>query len=210
MALLEVNDLALRRGERLVVDGVSLALDRGAALVLRGPNGAGKTTILRALAGFIRPAAGAILWDGRRIEADTDAHRARLGVLGHAHGMKAALSLRENLAFAAACAEGETAPTDAAIARWGLARAANLPARVLSAGQLRRAALARLDLVPRALWLLDEPATALDAEGERILLDALARHRGAGGIAIMALHGALDVPDAREHVLAAPATRSAA
>ncbi|MBM3541747.1 MAG: ATP-binding cassette domain-containing protein, partial [Alphaproteobacteria bacterium] len=129
MALLDVNDLALRRGERLVVDGVSLALERGAALVLRGPNGAGKTTILRALAGFIRPAAGAIMWDGRRIEADADAHRARLGFLGHAHGIKPALSLRENLAFAAACADGASAPLDAAIARWGLARAADLPAR---------------------------------------------------------------------------------
>ena len=210
MALLDVNDLALRRGERLVVDGVSVALERGAALVLRGPNGAGKTTILRALAGFIRPAAGAILWSGRRIEADADAHRARLGFLGHAHGIKAALSLRENLAFAAACADGADAPLDDTIALWGLARIAELPARALSAGQLRRAALARLELAPRALWLLDEPATALDAEGERLLLDALARHRRAGGIAVMALHGALDVPDAREHVLAAGAARGAA
>jgi heme exporter protein A len=209
VSLFDVTNLAVQRGDRLILDDVSLALDEGEALLLRGPNGAGKSTLLRVLAGLVRPVSGAVLWQGRRIEADADAHRARLAYMGHAHGMKAALSLAENLEFAAACAGHPGADIRAALVHWGLGRAAHLPVRVLSAGQLRRAALARLDCGARALWLLDEPAAALDSQGESLLLDAIARHRAQGGIAVVALHGSLDVPGARTITLDQAAGRAA-
>lgn len=175
---------------------VSFALEAGDALVLRGPNGSGKSSLLRLLAGFLRPAAGDLAWGGMAVAADPPAHRARLHYVGHADGIKGTLSVRENLAFAAALAGSSDRGIEDALHGFGLADLTDVPCRLLSAGQKRRAALARLLAVARPLWLLDEPGVGLDATNRVRLEEALAAHRAAGGIAVLASHGDVGVSEA--------------
>ena len=210
MSEFEGTDVSVPRGERLVLANLRFCLARGEVLVLRGANGAGKSTLLRVMAGLVRPQSGTLMWRGRSIVADADAHRARLRYLGHTDGLKAALTARENLEFAASLDEAASLDkigqgvVEGALARWSLARIAETPTRWLSAGQRRRTALARLSLAPRALWLLDEPASVLDAEGVERLSEAVAVHAAAGGIAVVAAHGAIVLRGAREMTIRAP------
>ena len=194
-AVLEVRDLACLRGERAVFAGLSFRLAAGSAVLLTGANGAGKSTLLRLLAGLLRPADGAILWRGEDVAADPGAHAARLRYLGHQDAVKPALTVAENLAFFARLWGGEVAP---ALAALGLGTLADLPGRVLSSGQKRRLALARLALAPAPLWLLDEPTTGLDAASVERLRPLLAAHRAAGGIVLAATHIPLPLEDAEE------------
>jgi len=183
------------RAGPLVFEDLSFALDPGDALLVHGPNGSGKSSLLRMLATFLPPAAGQLTWEGGPIAADLPAHRARLHYLGHADGIKPALSVRENLDFAAALAGGGTPAVDALDA-FGLAALADVPCRLLSAGQKRRAALCRLLATPRPLWLLDEPAAGLDHRSRERLEQVLAGHRATGGIVVVATHGEVAVSDA--------------
>jgi heme exporter protein A len=194
-AVLEARDLACLRGERVVFAGLSLALPAGCALVLTGANGTGKSTLLRILSSLLRPAEGVVLWRGKDIAADAAAHAARLRYLSHQDGVKPALTVTENLAFFAALWGGDVA---AALDAMALTALEALPARVLSSGQKRRLALARLALAPVPLWLLDEPTTGLDAASVERLGPMLAAHRAAGGIVVAATHVPLPLPDARE------------
>ncbi|WP_232474649.1 heme ABC exporter ATP-binding protein CcmA [Neoroseomonas rubea] len=194
-AVLEVRDLACLRGERAVFAGLSFRVAAGSAVLLTGANGAGKSTLLRLLAGLLRPADGTILWRGEDVAADPGAHAARLRYLGHQDAVKPALTVAENLAFFARLWGGEVAP---ALAALGLATLADLPGRVLSSGQKRRLALARLALAPASLWLLDEPTTGLDAASVERLRPLLAAHRAAGGIVLAATHIPLPIEDAEE------------
>lgn len=175
---------------------VSFTLAAGDALVLRGPNGSGKSSLLRLLAGFLRPAAGDLAWSDAAIAADPPAHRGRLHYVGHADGIKPALSVRENLAFAAALAGSSDRGIEDALHGFGLTDLAEVPCLLLSAGQKRRAALARLLAVPRPLWLLDEPGVGLDAANRARLEQAVAGHRAGGGIAVLASHGDIGITDA--------------
>jgi heme exporter protein A len=193
--MLEAQELACWRGERAVFADLSFRLDPGAALLLTGANGAGKSTLLRLLAGLIPPAEGRLLWDGQDALADRVAHAARLRYLSHADALKPSLSVAENLGFYARLWGGEAGP---ALAALGLEPLADLPARVLSSGQKRRLALARLALAPAALWLLDEPTVGLDAASVERLGGLLSAHRGRGGAVIAATHLPLPLPDARE------------
>ncbi len=193
----EGEGLAAFRGERLVFAGVGFAVPAGGALLLRGPNGAGKSTLLRLLAGLARMEAGRLRWGGQDALADRAAHAARIGWLGHQDAVKPGLSAAENLAL-----WGGPVAVRAALAALGLARLAEIPARLLSAGQKRRLALARLALTPRPLWLLDEPTLGLDAAAEGLLGDLLAAHRGRGGMVVAATHVPLPLPGAAELVLA--------
>jgi heme exporter protein A len=186
------RDLICTRGERVVFRALDFALAPGAALVLAGRNGAGKTSLLRLMAGLLPPAGGVLEWDGAAIEPES--HRARLRYVGHADAVKGALTVRENLAFWAAFDGGGA--VDAAIDHFGLAAQAHLPARFLSAGQRRRACLARLLLAPRALWLLDEPGASLDVVGTDALSGAIAAHRARGGMVALSAHG---LPPTRGH-----------
>jgi heme exporter protein A len=197
--LLAVEDLACVRGGRPVLAGVTFALAPGEILLLRGPNGAGKSSLLRLLAGFLTPRAGALWWQGRPALADRVEHRARLHLIGHSNAIKGALTVRENLGFAAAIAGAPEARCDGALEGFELAALADVPASYLSAGQQRRLALARLLATPRPLWLLDEPDAGLDAANRAHLARAVATHRAAGGIAVIATHGDLEV--AAPHVL---------
>lgn len=189
-ALFEGRDLGQLRGERLVFSGLGFALPPGQALVLVGANGSGKTTLLRLMAGLSRPFAGRLLWGGEALHRDREGHARRTVWLGHLPGLKPTLSPRENLRFEAALGGLAPAAAEAALERLDLLPLADLPWRALSAGQRRRVALARLLLRPAAaLWLLDEPATSLDAANEARLWDLCRGHLAAGGRLVVASHG---------------------
>ena len=187
------------RGGRLVLAGVTFALAPGEILLLRGPNGAGKSSLLRLLAGFLAPSAGKLWWRSQPALVDRVEHRARLHLIGHSNAIKGALTVRENLGFAAAVAGAPDARIDVALEGFELAALAGVSAAYLSAGQQRRLALARLLATPRPLWLLDEPDAGLDAANRAHLARAVAAHRAEGGIAVIATHGELNV--AAPHVL---------
>lgn len=187
--MLIADNIAVLRGGRLVLDGVNLVLAAGGALLLRGPNGAGKSTLLRCLAGLRRPDAGIITWNGQDIFADRETHATRIGWASHADATKPGLSARENLDFAAQTQGGDIVT---ALESVGLADRAALPARMLSAGQKKRLALARLLLGRRPLWLLDEPTNGLDAATVARLGALIESHRAEGGMLIAATH--LDLP----------------
>jgi heme exporter protein A len=195
MTIFAGQGLACVRGGRLVFENLSFSIGAGEALVLTGPNGSGKSSLLRLMAGLIAPAAGALHWEGARIADDPEAQRARLHYLGHLEALKPALSVAENLAFAAALRGNhvDDRAIDAALSGFDLAPLAGLPARFLSQGQRRRVALARLLLSPAALWLLDEPTLALDRDALTCLNSALAAHLAAGGLAVIATHVPIDV-----------------
>ena len=194
-ALLTAQDLACWRAERLVFAEISFELAPGEALLLTGANGAGKSTLLRVLAGLLPAAEGQLLWDGEDALSDRVAHVARLRYLGHQDALKPALSASENLSFYARLHGGDV---DAALDALDLLPLADLPARVLSSGQKRRLALARLALAPCGLWLLDEPTVGLDAASVARLGPLLAAHRARGGMVIAATHLPLPLPDAKE------------
>ncbi len=179
---LVAEDLIVARGGRPVLDGISLGVGSGEALMVVGPNGAGKSTLLRVLAGLIQPLAGEV-----RLEGDEFEPRERMHLLGHLDAVKSGLSVDRNLRFARDVLGGVGDP-GAALARVGLAALADLPGGVLSAGQRRRLALARLLAAPRPIWLLDEPTAALDAAGQALLIDIAAEHRAKGGLIVAATH----------------------
>jgi heme exporter protein A len=190
-------DLTIERGGRRLFAGLSFAVDQGAALVVTGPNGAGKSSLLRALCGFLPLEAGGFTLEGGDAERTVgeQAH-----YLGHADGVKGALTAGENLAFAAAMLGGRSsreAQRDA-LARVGLAHVIDFPARLLSAGQRRRVALARLLIADRPLWLLDEPATALDAAAQAALAAIMQGRLRGGGIIVAAAHAPLGLEGAQE------------
>jgi heme exporter protein A len=188
------TDLACRRGERLVFAGLSLTLPAGGVLVLTGSNGSGKSSLLRLLAGLARPEAGVILWQGADIADDPAAHRGRLHFIGHQDALKGVLTVGEALAFWSGMRGGGA--TRAALAHFRLGPLADWPCRLLSAGQRRRLALARLIASPASLWLLDEPTTGLDADAVADLLAALATHRAEGGCVVLSTHTLLPLEGA--------------
>ncbi|HTR84690.1 MAG TPA: heme ABC exporter ATP-binding protein CcmA [Reyranella sp.] len=191
-----MSGLTCRRGGRQVFEGLSFTLGAGDLLTLTGPNGSGKTTLLRALALLVPADAGTIRWQGDDVADDREAWRARLGWLGHQEGLKADLSVRENLVVAGRL-RGETADLDEALTAFDLIRLADRPVRTLSAGQRRRAALARLVAGEARVWLLDEPFNALDAPSQAALRDVLETHIEDGGLAIAATHVSLGLRGAR-------------
>jgi heme exporter protein A len=196
--------LSCIRGERLVFEKLSFRAGPGEALLLTGPNGSGKSSLLRLMAGLLPPAAGRLLWDGRPIADDPEAHRARLHYVGHLDALKPAMTVAENLAFYAAL-RGQPADTDTlerAMATFRLDRLADTPARFLSQGQRRRTALARVLAAPAPLWLLDEPTLALDDASLTQLGAALSDHLAAGGHVIAATHAPIAVASARRLELA--------
>jgi heme exporter protein A len=180
------QNLACLRGERLVFRGLSLAVRPGGALLLLGPNGAGKSTLLRVLAGLLRPDAGSVQWNGAEAGG-------RVAFVGHLDAVKPGLTAWENLALYARVGGGDRR---AALAAMGLESLAELPARMLSAGQRRRLALARLVVSGAPVWLLDEPTLGLDTASVARLGDALARHRADGGAVVAATHLDLPLPHA--------------
>ena len=189
-ARLEARALACSRGTARLFREISFGIAAGEWLAVRGPNGSGKTTLLRCVAGLTRLDGGAVLWDGESIGAHCAPFHANLLYAGHLPGIKDDLSAEENLQCALQL-RGVSAPPAAlaaALADVGLGKRRRLPAGRLSAGQRRRIGLARLMLDPAQCWVLDEPLTALDDEGQRMFSTLLERHLARGGLAILATH----------------------
>lgn len=198
---LVAENLGVARGGRLLVSSCSFTLPAGGALAVTGPNGAGKSTLLRAIAGLLPLAAGRVtLEPAGETGVAEHAH-----YLGHANALKGSLTARENLDFwAALLVMGNGGPdlgTVDALSTVGLAHVADLPCGYLSAGQKRRVALARLLTAYRPLWLLDEPAAALDAVAQAQLEAMIRTHRAGGGLVIAALHTPLNIGPVLELVL---------
>jgi heme exporter protein A len=199
------EDLACRRGERLVFAGLSFRLPPCGAVMLTGSNGSGKTSLLRIVAGLLAPAAGRLAWGQRPVSDTPAAHHARLHYIGHRDAIKSALTPRETLSFWVALRGlpgAQSAPAiDRALAAFALDRIADWPNRWLSAGQRRRLALARLLAAPAPLWLLDEPMAALDDDGCARLERAIVEHRAGGGRLLLSTHAGPALAGAQTIVL---------
>jgi heme exporter protein A len=181
--LLTARTLRCERGGRTVFRNVSFALQPGQLLQLTGSNGSGKSSLLRLIAGLNDPADGVLTLEGGHAELSLgqQAH-----LIAHQDAVKPALSVFENLAFWAGFLGG--GDIDQALVAFDLTRLSAYPAGLLSAGQKRRLALARLVLIPRMLWLLDEPAVGLDTASQAKLTAVMAAHLEAGGMIIAATH----------------------
>ena len=192
-----VENLTLVRGDRLLFQGLNFQLKAGEAISLTGRNGAGKTSLLRAIAGFRSPAAGAIRFHGQvGVIEPEDARSRGLHMAGHQDGLKTSRPARAEFLFQARW----TGATEAGVAK---ARAAldldvlfDLEVRKLSAGQRRRLSLGRLVASPRPLWLLDEPLAPLDAQHRRAFGDLMAEHLASGGMILAAVHDPLPIATA--------------
>ncbi len=195
--MLEAAGLAVIRGERLVFSGLGFRVAEGGAMLLVGPNGSGKSTLLRMVAGLVRAEAGRLLWRGADALADLAEHAGRVAYLGHLDAVKSGLTVAENLLV-----WGFRERVAVALDAVGLAALADLPAKMLSAGQRRRLALARLALRPAPIWLLDEPTLGLDTASVERFGVMLAKHRAAGGVVLAATHLPLPLPGATELSLA--------
>jgi heme exporter protein A len=189
-AVLKVDGLVGVRGDRLLFENINFELDQGSVLYLQGANGAGKTTLLRMLCGLSTPYAGNISWCGETIDALVEEYYKNVLYIGHLSGIKEDLTALENLQFSSALSGKRVTEKEAveAFNALGLSKGLNLPARMLSQGQKRRVALARLWLQDAPLWILDEPFTALDVSATEVLKQKIETFALRGGMVILTTH----------------------
>ena len=194
ITMLEAAHLTCQRGERTLFTNLSFTLGAGELLQIAGPNGSGKTSLLKLLCGLSPPFAGEIRWLGAPARGED--FRRQLFYLGHQHAVKEELSALENLQISAELADEALSDVEAldALDRMGLAGREHLPAKVLSQGQKRRVALARLLVSKAPLWILDEPLTALDTAAVDLIQARLAAHLANQGSVVLTTHQALQVP----------------
>ena len=185
--MLQANALAAERGGQRLFSDVSFQLDKGALLHVSGSNGSGKTTLLRMLCGLTLPAEGEINWQQQSIESNRDDFNENLLYIGHRHGMHSDLNAVENLSLSCQQISQRTV-IFSALEEVGLAKHCHKPLRLLSQGQQRRVALARLLLESRKLWILDEPLAALDVSAVEWFSQRLTHHLENGGMAIITTH----------------------
>jgi heme exporter protein A len=193
--MLEVGNLACSRGDHRLFSGLSFSLLPGQIMQVQGANGSGKTSLLRTLCGFLSPDEGEILWKGKRAHDLGEDYYAEILYLGHLNAIKDELNALENLQMSAGLA-GYTLTDQQAVAalrRMGLQRREHLPVRVLSQGQRRRVALARLLTSDAHLWILDEPLTALDVGAVGLMQELIGEHLSKGGMTIFTTHQPLQV-----------------
>lgn len=191
------HHLACERDERELFKGFELNVVDGVMLRIEGPNGSGKTSLLKMLSGQLLPASGKLEWHGRALSRVRESYLSALLYIGHTPGVGESLTAQENLEWSAALAglRASSAAINQALANVALYGFEDVAASQLSAGQQRRIALARLELIARPLWILDEPFTALDREGVAWLEQRLLAHRDAGGAVIMTTHHAFRADD---------------
>ncbi len=195
---LTLSGLACLRGERIVFADLDLRVPAGGAVLLTGPNGSGKSTLLRLLAGLLAPIAGTVAWEGEPVADAPDRHRGRVAYVGHLDAVKPAMTVRESVAFWAGLSADAVADAtvETALRAMDIVHLADVPGRLLSAGQKRRTNLARLFATGRPLWLLDEPTVALDRASVARLEAGIAAHRATGGIVLASTHAPIAMPDA--------------
>lgn len=189
--MLEVSQLTAIRDERILFDSLSFTIDSGELVQIEGRNGTGKTTLLRIVTGLGDRDNGEIFWNGENIESNRDAFHEDLLFLGHSTGVKRDLTAYENLRFYLSV--HSKTPVDketiySALTKVGLAGREDVPVAQLSAGQQRRVALARLWLSQHKLWILDEPLTAIDKQGVKVLESLFLNHAEQGGIVMLTTH----------------------
>ena len=200
---IQAERLHLWRADRHVLSAVDLAVGAGEMLQVTGANGSGKTSLLRSLCGLIHLESGRVLWAGRDINEDLPDFHAQLVYLGHEPPLKADLTARENLQYWVGIRHAmQAADITTALERVGGAAWGEQPVRTLSAGQKRRVGLAGVILFAAPLWVLDEPATNLDADGQRLVGSLIDQQLASGGIVIAALHQDLPVTGAVSQRLA--------
>ncbi|EGA68464.1 cytochrome c biogenesis protein CcmA [Vibrio sinaloensis DSM 21326] len=189
--MLEVSQLTAIRDERILFESLSFTIDSGELVQIEGRNGTGKTTLLRIVTGLGDRDNGEIFWNGENIEANRDAFHEDLLFLGHSTGVKRELTAYENLRFYLAVHSKSPVDKDtiySALTKVGLAGREDVPVAQLSAGQQRRVALARLWLSQHKLWILDEPLTAIDKQGVKVLESLFLNHAEQGGIVVLTTH----------------------
>ncbi|MGC2456511.1 MAG: cytochrome c biogenesis heme-transporting ATPase CcmA [Gallionellaceae bacterium] len=193
--MLEICDLACTRGDHQLFSGLSFSLSNGELLRVEGANGSGKTSLLRTLCGFIPPAAGEVRWRGQNIHELDEDYFAEMVYLGHHNAIKDELNALENLRISAGiagCAVDDKQAVSA-LRRMGLRGRETLPVKVLSQGQRRRVALARLLVGNASLWILDEPLTALDVGAVGMMQELIGEHLANRGMVIYTTHQPLEV-----------------
>ena len=192
--MLEAVDLECVRGDRPLFSHFSFGLAPGELLHVRGRNGSGKTTLLRTLCGLTHPAAGAVRWNGADINALGDEYRDQLSYIGHSNGIQGELTPEENLRVDVTLSGNSDAEIiRATLERLGLAPYLHFPSKVLSQGQKRRLALARLFVQKKSLWILDEPLSALDVSSVALMTELLVDHLERGGMIVMTSHQEIEV-----------------
>jgi heme exporter protein A len=193
--MLEVRNLACCRGDHRLFSELSFVLAPGQIMQIQGANGSGKTSLLRTLCGFITPEQGGVFWGGENVQDLAEDYYAQMLYLGHLNAIKDELSALENLRIAAGMSGGALSETEAisALRRMGLKGRERLPAKVLSQGQRRRVALARLLVNDAVLWVLDEPLTALDKDAVALIEALLSEHLAKSGMVIFTTHQPLHV-----------------
>ena len=202
--MLEVLNLACSRGEHCLFTDLSFALRSGELMQVQGTNGKGKTTLLRTLCGYLQPDAGEIRWCGKNVRKDSEQFFAEIFYLGHHNAIKDELTALENLCISAGLAGYQIDQQTAldALRRMGLRGREYLPVKVLSQGQRRRVALARLLVEEARLWILDEPLTALDVGAVELMQELIGEQLSKGGAVIFTTHQPLTVSDVEMRRLA--------
>jgi len=196
-----VEKVHVWRGDRHVLKAVSLEVGPGELLHISGPNGTGKTTLLRVVSGLLRPEQGGVAWRGKSITSAPTDYQNELAYASHEPALKSDLTALENLRFMVGLKRRVTlSDLRASLERTGVAGCADLPARVLSAGQRRRVAMARVLACRAALWLLDEPFTNLDASGSAVMSALLEEHIEQGGLALVVAHHDLNLSAETRHL----------
>ena len=194
--MLKATNLHLWRGERHVLRGVSFEIGAGEALHVSGPNGVGKTSLLRVVCGLLHAEEGEVCWNSVPTRTANSAYLGSLAYLAHDTALKGDLTAIENLRFSVGLKRPLTdADARAVLGELGVEACAHLPCRVLSAGQRRRVALGRILLSDARFWVLDEPFTNLDVASSAHVAGTLARHLEQGGLALIAAHQGLNLPN---------------
>lgn len=198
---LSVNNLSAFRNEKLILQNIHFSLAKGESLIIQGPNGVGKSTLLRLLAGFKKPDIGSISWNQKNIFADYPAYVQNIAWLGHADALKPSLTIKENLLL---YTQFYKTNLTTILKKLNLLQLMDMPVRLLSAGQKRRTALARILLKPAHLWFLDEPTVGLDQETITILADIFTSFQKQGGIILTSTHIALPLKNTQILQLSPP------